>query len=108
MNTLVAVGTGAAFLYSLVARPSLRASYSSRGLPADVYYEAVVLDHRLCARRQCTRGTRKGNTPSALRALAALQPANRTDVVRDGAERDLPIAEVVVVRQASGWRCHRR
>src|SRR5438445_685821 len=40
MNTLIAVGTGAAFLYSLVATlaPGV---FTRAGLPADVYYEAV-------------------------------------------------------------------
>src|ERR1043165_5945834 len=42
MNTLIAVGTGAAFLYSTVATvlPSL---FTSAGLMPDVYYEAVVI-----------------------------------------------------------------
>src|SRR5260370_13504388 len=41
MNTLIAVGTGAAFVYSAVATiaPGL---FTSAGLPADVYYEAVA------------------------------------------------------------------
>ena len=47
MNTLVSVGTGAAFIYSLVATfaPQL---FTSRGLPADVYYEAVIVFSRSC------------------------------------------------------------
>ena len=42
MNTLVALGTGAAFLVSVVATvaPSL---YQRAGLSADVYYEAVII-----------------------------------------------------------------
>ncbi len=101
MNTLVAVGTGAAFLYSLVATiaPGV---FLSRGLPADVYYEAVVLIIAFVLAGNALEARAKRNTASALRALAALQPATAR-VVRDGAERDLPIAEVrhgdvVVVR----------
>ena len=42
MNTLIAVGTGAAFVYSIVATvaPGI---FTSAGLPADVYYEAVII-----------------------------------------------------------------
>ena len=42
MNTLVALGTGAAFLLSLAATVAPGA-FERRGLPPDVYYEAVIL-----------------------------------------------------------------
>jgi len=45
MNTLIAVGTGAAYLYSLVATfaPGV---FAGAGHPADVYYESVSASSR--------------------------------------------------------------
>ena len=101
MNTLIAVGTGAAFLYSLVATfaPSL---FTSRGVPADVYYEAVIIIIALILVGNTLESRAKRNTASALRGLIALQPATAR-VLRDGQELDLPVSEVhsgdtVVVR----------
>jgi Cu+-exporting ATPase len=101
MNTLIAVGTGAAFLYSLVATfaPSL---FTSRGVPADVYYEAVIIIIALILVGNALESRAKRNTASALRGLIALQPATAR-VLRDGTELDVPVSEVhsgdiVVVR----------
>ncbi|MBP6572738.1 MAG: copper-translocating P-type ATPase [Gemmatimonadales bacterium] len=101
MNTLVAVGTGAAFLYSLVATiaPDL---FLSRGIPADVYYEAVVLIIAFVLAGNALEARAKRNTATALRSLAALQPATAR-VVRDEGEVDVPIeavrhGDVIVVR----------
>ena len=101
MNTLIAIGTGAAFLYSLIATvaPSL---FTSRGVAADVYYEAVILiiAFVLAGRAFEARAVRR--TAGALRALAGLQPRSAR-VSRDGVELDIPIRDVregdlVVVR----------
>jgi Cu+-exporting ATPase len=96
MNTLIAVGTGAAFLYSLAVTiaPGLltRAAASSHG-PPPVYYEvsatiiALVLLGRLLEARARTR------TSDAIRRLISLQPRTAR-VVRDGGEADIPVAEV--------------
>ena len=42
MNTLIAVGTGAAFVYSLVATVAPQ-FFLQRGVAPDVYYEAVIV-----------------------------------------------------------------
>jgi Cu+-exporting ATPase len=101
MNTLIAVGTGAAFLYSAVATVAPRV-FTSRGVAADVYYEAVILilAFVLTGRAFESRATRR--TASALRALAALQPRDAR-IVREGREIDVRIGDVregdlVVVR----------
>ncbi len=101
MNTLIAVGTGAAFLYSVVATfaPSL---FTSRGVPADVYYEAVIIIIALILVGNALESRAKRNTASALRGLISLQPATAR-VLRNGTEVDVPVAEVhsgdtVVVR----------
>jgi Cu+-exporting ATPase len=56
MNTLIAVGTGAAFLYSLVAT-LLPWVFSGAGLPADVYYEGV---NAIISPGTAARGTGQG------------------------------------------------
>jgi Cu+-exporting ATPase len=101
MNTLIAVGTGAAFVYSLVATfaPGF---FVSRGVPADVYYEAIVVIIGLILVGNALEARAKRQTSAALRSLIALQPKTAR-IIRGGIERDLPIEDVrttdiVVVR----------
>ncbi|HEY9514233.1 MAG TPA: heavy metal translocating P-type ATPase [Gemmatimonadaceae bacterium] len=101
MNTLVAVGTGAAFLYSVLATvvPSF---FLSRGITPDVYYEAVIIIIALILTGNMFEARAKGQTSAALRALVDLQPKTAR-VVRDGVEIDVPVEDVatgetVVVR----------
>ena len=105
MNTLVAVGTGAAFIYSLIATMS-PGFFVSRGLAPDVYYEAVIIIIALILTGNAFEARAKKETSSALRALANLQPKTAR-VVRsspDGErELDVPIddvraGEIVIVR----------
>ncbi|MBA3319744.1 MAG: cadmium-translocating P-type ATPase [Gemmatimonadales bacterium] len=93
MNTLIAVGTGAAFLYSVVATvaPGL---FLSRGLVPDVYYEAVIIIIALILMGNALEARAKRQTSAALRQLIALQPKTAR-VLRAGAEIDLPIEQVV-------------
>ncbi|MDQ4079641.1 MAG: cation transporter, partial [Gemmatimonadota bacterium] len=92
MNTLIAIGTGAAFLYSAVATaaPTL---FTRHGLAPDVYYEAVIIIIALILTGNALEGRAKRNTATALRALAELQPRSAR-VARAGAEVDVPIDEV--------------
>ncbi|MBP7622180.1 MAG: copper-translocating P-type ATPase, partial [Gemmatimonadales bacterium] len=74
----------------------------SRGIPADVYYEAVVLIIAFVLAGNALEARAKRNTATALRSLAALQPATAR-VVRDEGEVDVPIeavrhGDVIVVR----------
>jgi Cu+-exporting ATPase len=101
MNTLVAVGTGAAFLYSVAATVA-PGFFLSRGVAPDVYYEAVVFIIALILMGNALEARAKRQTSSALRALVKLQPRTAR-VVRDGVESDVPVEEVrqgdvVVVR----------
>jgi Cu+-exporting ATPase len=96
MNTLIAVGTGAAFLYSLVATVS-PGSFTRHGLAPDVYYEAVVIIIALILTGNALEARAKSRTSAALRGLISLQP--KTARVLRGAsgmdvESDLPIEEV--------------
>jgi P-type Cu+ transporter len=101
MNTLIAVGTGAAFVYSLIATfaPGF---FLSRGVPPDVYYEAIVAIIALILLGNALEARAKRQTAGALRSLIGLQPRTAR-VIRQGTEQDIPIEEVrsgdlVVVR----------
>ena len=93
MNTLVAVGTGAAFLYSVVATAA-PGFFLRRGVQPDVYYEAVVFIIALILAGNAMEARAKRQTSAALRSLAALQPRTAR-VLRGGAETDVPVDEVV-------------
>ena len=92
MNSLVAIGTMSAYLYSVAA------TFAPGLLPhgaADVYYESAVVIVTLILFGRALEARAKGRTSEAIRALAALQP--KTARVLRGAERiELPIENVVV------------
>ncbi len=106
MNTLVAVGTGAAFVYSLLATvvPEL---FTANGVAPDVYYEAVIFIIALILTGRMFEARATRNTSNALRALAQLRPATAR-VMRptpDGGEteielplRDVRVNDLVVIR----------
>ena len=101
MNTLVALGTGSAFLYSVIATVA-PGFFLARGVSADVYYEAVILIIAFILTGNAFEARAKRNTATALRALVQLQPKTAR-VLRNLVERDIPIEEVepgdfVVVR----------
>jgi P-type Cu+ transporter len=101
MNTLVAVGTGAAFLYSVIATvaPGL---FLRNGVAPDVYFEAVILIIAFVLAGNAVEARAKRQTASALRALAGLQPRTAR-VAGPAGETDVPTEHVragdtVVVR----------
>jgi len=92
MNTLVAVGTLAAYAYSLVATlaPGL---FLARGVAPDVYYEAVNIIIALVLVGRVLEARATTETSRSLRALVRLQPRTAR-VVRGEEQRDLPIGDV--------------
>jgi len=91
MNSLVAVGTLAAYGYSLVA------TFAPRFLPSgtiNVYYEAAAVIVALILLGRLLEARAKGRTSEAIRRLAGLQ-AKTARVRRDGKTVDLPIGSVV-------------
>jgi Cu+-exporting ATPase len=101
MNTLIAIGTGAAFVYSVAATVA-PGFFLARGIQPDVYYEAVVFIIALILTGNAMEARAKRQTSAALRALANLQPKTAR-VLRDGTEAGVPVEEVrhgdtVVVR----------
>ncbi|MEM9088850.1 MAG: heavy metal translocating P-type ATPase [Cyanobacteria bacterium P01_F01_bin.53] len=94
MNTLVALGTGTAYLYSLFVT-FFPAVLRSQGLGTEVYYEAAVVVITLLLLGRYLEGRAKGKTSEAIRQLIGLQ-ANTARVVRKGREVEIPIEAVVV------------
>jgi heavy metal translocating P-type ATPase len=90
MNSLVAVGAGAAWLYSVVATfaPSLLP-----GSAVNVYFEAAAVIVTLILLGRFLEARAKGRTSEAIKRLLRLQP-DTARVLRDGTYIDVPIAEV--------------
>jgi P-type Cu+ transporter len=91
MNSLITLGTGAAFLYSVVVTvgPGLVPERLS-----DVYYEAVGVIVTLILLGRLLEVRAKAGTGEAIRKLLGLQPRTAR-VVRNGEEREVPLAEVL-------------
>ncbi|MBD7988133.1 cadmium-translocating P-type ATPase [Luteimonas sp. Sa2BVA3] len=91
MNSLVAVGTFAAWGYSVVA------TFAPRLLPAgtaNVYYEAAAVIVVLVLLGRWLEARAKGRTSEAIQRLVGLQPKTAR-VSRDGRSVEIPIGEVV-------------
>ena len=71
MNTLVAIGTGAAYLYSVVATLAPQ-WFRTRGVAPDVYYEAVMIIIALILAGNTLEARARRQTSTALRALLRL------------------------------------
>jgi P-type Cu+ transporter len=94
MNTLIALGTGAAFLFS-VAMTVADDWFTRHGIIPQVYYEAVVWIIALILLGNLLEARAKARTWDALRRLIELRPAT-VRVVRRGEEQEIPIAELRV------------
>jgi Cu+-exporting ATPase len=98
MFTLIAIGTGAAYLYSFVATlaPSLfpSAMRSMNGFPP-IYFEAAAAITTLVLLGQVLELRARSRTGAAIRALMDLSPKNAR-VVRDGSEVDIPLDQVKI------------
>ncbi len=107
MNTLIAVGTSTAFIYSILATafPSFFASATSAAMPGmgnmggetmmvPVYFEAASVIIALILLGKMMESRAKGQTGAAIRKLIGLQ-AKTARVVRNGVEMDVETEEVV-------------
>jgi P-type Cu+ transporter len=94
MDTLVAIGTGTAYLYSLF--PTFFPQwFIAQGLRPDVYFEAASVIIALILLGRLLENRAKGQTSEAIRKLMGLQ-AKTARVIRNGTEVDVPIAQVVL------------
>ncbi|MGI8405252.1 MAG: heavy metal translocating P-type ATPase [Thermomicrobiales bacterium] len=93
MNTLVAVGTSAAFGYSAFVTlwPAKAVDW---GFDYHLYYESAVIVIALILMGRWLEARAKKQTGAAIKALMGLQ-AKTARVIRNGVEQDLPIEAVV-------------
>jgi P-type Cu+ transporter len=101
MNTLIAVGTGTAYIYSVIATafPTFfvtatgdHAAHASAMVP--VYYEAAGVIIALILLGNMLESRAKGRTGEAIRKLVGLQ-AKTASVIRDGEEMEIPTDSVI-------------
>ena len=97
MFTLIALGTGAAFFYSVVALldpglfpPSMR----GHGGMIDVYFEAAAVITTLVLLGQVLELRARNRTGDAIRSLLQLAPKTARRITPDGAEEDVPLEHV--------------
>ena len=101
MNTLIAVGTSAAYLYSLIVT-FIPHRIMIKGLTMDVYFDTSAAIIVLILLGRFLEARAKGRTSEAIKKLIGLQPKTAR-VIRNGNEADIPVEEVaqgdiVVVR----------
>lgn len=94
MDTLIALGTGTAYFYSLFVTlfPDL---LISQGLEIHVYYEVAAIVVTLILLGRFFEHRARGKTSEAIHKLMGMQ-AKTARVMRDGLEMDIPINEVIV------------
>lgn len=121
MNTLIALGTGVAYLYSVaVTVASGRFAGAAQGMVGKdtntasppVYFEAASMIIALILVGRLLEARARGQTSTAIRRLLGLQ-AKTDRVVRDGEERDLAVevvvpCDVVIVRPGEKLSIDRR
>jgi Cu+-exporting ATPase len=97
MNTLIAIGTSAAYLYSLAAilAPGFfRAAGVVSGEALPLYFDTAAVIITLILLGRFLEARARTRTADAIKALVGLQPRTAR-VIRAGLEGDIPIAEVV-------------
>lgn len=92
MNTLISIGTFAAYIYSVLATfiPSL---FERGGLSPDVYFDTSATIITLILLGRLLEAKAKGRTSEAIKRLMRLQPKTAR-VIRDGQEKEVLIDEV--------------
>ena len=97
MFTLISIGVGAAFLYSLVATlvPGIFPdTFKMHGM-VPVYYEAAGVVVALVLLGQVLELRARASTGKAIRALLNLAPKTARRIAPDGTETEVPLAEIV-------------
>jgi len=95
MYTLVALGTGAAYLFSLFALlfPA-HVPHIGHGLP--LYFESAAVIVTLVLLGEWLERRARARAGGALRALLGLAPSTARRLEEDGSERDVPLAELEI------------
>ena len=94
MNTLIAVGTSAAYVYSMVAVlfPSL---FTTAGLEPHLYFEVSALIIALVLLGRFLEARARSRTSEAIKKLIGMQPKTAL-VTADGQEREVPVDDLQV------------
>ena len=94
MNTLIAIGTSSAYIYSMVATffPSV---FEIKGYSADVYFDTSATIIVLILLGRLFEARAKGRTSEAIKKLIGLQ-AKTARVIKNGREMDVPIEDVEI------------
>ena len=98
MWTLISIGTGAAFIYSVIATiaPQLfPAAFVSMGRVA-VYFEAAAVIISLTLLGQMLELKARAQTSAAIKSLLSLSPKTARRITASGAEEDIPLTHVHV------------
>jgi len=93
MDTLVALSTGIAYVFS-VFNMLFAEFWTKRGLEAHVYFEAAAVIIAFILLGKLLEERAKGNTSSAIKKLMGLQPNTVIVMEADGTERQKPIEDV--------------
>ncbi|MBS1811214.1 MAG: heavy metal translocating P-type ATPase [Acidobacteria bacterium] len=99
MFTLIAIGTGTAYLYSIIAAlmPSLfPASFRGHEGEVAVYFEAAAVITTLVLLGQVLELRARSQTSSAIKSLLGLAPKTARVIRSNGIEEDIPLEYVVV------------
>jgi Cu+-exporting ATPase len=92
MNTLIAVGTSSAYLYSL-AMTVAPGFFQTRGIAPAVYFDTAAVIITLILLGRLLEAIAKGRTSEAIKRLMGLQ-AKTARILRNGEELDIPVEEV--------------
>jgi Cu+-exporting ATPase len=94
MFTLIALGTGTAYLFS-AAVTVFPGFFEARGVESAVYFDTAAIIVGLILLGRYLEARAKGQTSEAIRRLMGLQ-AKTARVLRDGKEEDIPVEQVFV------------
>jgi Cu+-exporting ATPase len=94
MNTLIALGTSAAYFYS-VAVTCIPGAFTHFGMGSHVYYDTATTIITLIILGRLLEARARGRTSQAIRTLIGLRPKTAR-ILRHGRETDIPITEVEI------------
>jgi Cu+-exporting ATPase len=105
MDTLVAIGTGSAFLYSIFA--TIRINFGDFAFAQSLYFESAAVVITLVMLGKYLEAASKGKTSEAIKKLMQLKPTTAM-IEKDGREMEVPLDEVsvgdiVIVRPGSAF-----
>ncbi len=93
MDTLVALSTGVAYIFS-VFNTLFPQFWQNRGLHAHVYFEAAAVIIAFILLGKLLEEKAKGNTSNAIKKLMGLQPKKVTVLMPDGVQKQIPVEQI--------------